>query len=462
MAAETLDVGALEASSTASEAEVAIPNLDAAPDTEAPAVEGPAVETDSVADDAKTENTIEKPTDAAKVVTDAVAAFTPKEIAAKLSEMKKTDPALATRLHQEVKHSLESKRFLQSVGAKDFAEAKTLLSKPDEATENFRQSVEETDSMLYAGGEQHATLVNNILEDLTSELGEKEGPARLSELSENIIEKLKTADPAGATRIQRAQFLAASKDSGLIQGLNDLHTLLADGKTSEAQGLLKSIAKFFNDELKADGEITKTRTEAKAAEAKETTATVTKLKAETEISVDKSMNQILGGQLSPFLKNQLKGVSRPELESLASAIKQKAKLELGRNQAYVAEVSKGYGEMKTTAQKDKLIQKFEAVLKKDDFGKKLVERICREKFPEKFAVKPAVPKAPASTKVTIGGRPQTVFQLAKRPTNLVRSDVGVAGHVYTAKALEMLQIAKGIGVVPSKSTGKYVFVQWKR
>lgn len=129
------------------------------------------------------------------------------------------------------------------------------------------------------------------------------GPARLSELSENILEKLKTADPDGHTRIIRSAFLAASDTSGLINSLEKLNGYIAAGDTNSAANLLKSIGHFFSEEIAANENVAKRRTEAKAAAEKETTATVTRLKAETETNVDRSMSQILGGHLSPFLKN---------------------------------------------------------------------------------------------------------------------------------------------------------------
>lgn len=455
MAAETLDVAALDSAATA--VETATPALDTS-EAEVPVVESPEQSTDKPA------VTVEdgKSADKTAATDTATAPITPKVINSQLQELAKTNKPLAAAIHSHVKQGLESQRFLKEVGAKDFAEARNLLSKPDETTENFRQSVEDTDSMLYAGGTQHAELVDNILADLTSELGEKEGPARLSELSENIIEKLKTADPDGHTRITRNAFLAASETSGLIKSLESMHSLLSEGKTTEAHNLLKSIGKFFSEELKANGEITKTRTEAKAAAEKESTVTATKLRSECVASVDSSMNKTLGAHLSPFLKNQLKGVTRPDLENLASAIKQEAKAALGRDSAYVKEVEKLYSEMRTPAQKERLMARFEQALKKDDFGKKLVERVCREKFPERFVVKPAAPKAPVSTKVTIGGASQTVFQLEKKPTNLVRSDTQMGSRMFTSKELELLMAAKGIGLVKNKSGNGHSFVQWKR
>ena len=64
----------------------------------------------------------------------APAPITPKQIVEQLQELNKTNEPLAKAIHSHVKQGLESQRFLKEVGAKDFAQAKTLLSKPDEVT----------------------------------------------------------------------------------------------------------------------------------------------------------------------------------------------------------------------------------------------------------------------------------------------------------------------------------------
>ena len=448
MSEAVLDVAALDASASAVETEI--------PAIETPA-EAPAEETpvEVGTEGAKTQDG--KPAD--KAVTDTVTApITSKQIVEQLQELKKTNEPLAKAIHGHVKQGLESQRFLKEVGAKDFAEAKTLLSKPDEATEQFRQSVETSDELLYRGDLKE--LSGNILDDITAELGD-EAPARLSELSEALLEKITEADRVGATRIQRAQFLAASETSGLISSLNKLNGYIVAGDTKSAANLLKSIGRFFSEEIAANENVTKTRTDARVAAEKETTATVTKLRAESEVSVDKSMNMILGGFLSPFLKGALKGTSRPELESLSSQIKAEAKSALGKDAAYVAEVSKLYREMKTPAHKDKLMQKFEAALKKDDFGKKLVERICREKFPEKFAAKPAPAAKPTTVKTTINGKPADAYVFKARPTNLLHEDIVWKGQQLTSRDLEMLQSSRQQGFVFTKDGKTPILVTWK-
>jgi hypothetical protein len=253
--------------------DVAIPSLDdVTPETPA---EVPA-EADAVRAEAGDKT---KPADA--TVT-APATITPKQIVEQLQELKKTNEPLAKAIHSHVKAGLDSQRFLKEVGAKDFTEAKALLSKPDESMEQLRETTETTDRLLYAGGDSHKELIENVLEDLKSELGDKVGPQRLSELGESILAKLKEADLDGHTRITRSAFLAASESSGLIKSLNTLHGLLITGKTAEAQQMLKNIGEFFDAEIKENEAMTAKRTELKVAAEKETTATVTKLRAEAE------------------------------------------------------------------------------------------------------------------------------------------------------------------------------------
>jgi hypothetical protein len=458
MSEAVLDVAALDASASTVDAD--IPSLDSMPEVSAEEV--PAIPTEEAGADktTKTEDgQLAADKNGASDVSTASAALTPKAIVEKLSEIKKTDPALATRLHAEVKNSLELKHFLKTEGIQTLSELKTKLSAPDETVEQIRQSVQNTDSMLYEGGDAHKELVDNILADLESNIGDKAG-ARLSELAENIITKLAEADPTGSTRIQRAAFLAASESSGLIKSLNQLHVYLAAGKTDDAKNLLASIGKFYSEELKQNGDVAKLRETAKAAAEKETTATVTKLRAESEVSVDKSMNVILGGFLSPFLKNALKGTPRPELESLAAQIKAEAKSALGKDATYVAEISKLYRGMKTPADKAKLDHKFEAALKHNDFGKKLVERVCREKFPEKFAVKPAPAPKPTTVPTTINGKSADAYVFKARPTNLLHEDIVWKGQQLTSRDLSTLQATRQQGFVKLK-TGQPVLVTWK-
>ena len=112
------------------------------------------------------------------------------------------------------------------------------------------------------------------------------------------------------------------------------------------------------------------------------------------------------------------------------------------------------------ASSEKLMQKFEAVLKKDDFGKKLVERVCREKFPEKFAAKPAPATKPTTVKTTINGRSADAYVFKARPTNLMHEDIVWKGQQLTSRDLSTLQAARQQGFVKSK-TGQPVLVTWK-
>jgi hypothetical protein len=445
MSEAVLDVGALDASAAAVESEV--PALET--ETSTPVVDTPAADTETKAGEESTE----KPAPDTAVT----APIDNKTIVAQLQEWKKTNEPLAKAIYNEVKSSQDAKRFLKENGAKDFAELKAKLS-TDEVTENFRSNVEQTDALLYHGDLKELT--SNILEDIKAELGDA-APARLSELGESILDAVKTADPAGHTRIVRSAFLDASEQSGLISGLNTLAEHLASGDVRSATSLLKSIGKFFSEEIKANQDGAKARTEHQATQTKATTEAVTALRNDTTAKVNSLSNNLMGAALKPFLQKELKGMSRPQLEDLAREALKDLHLRLGRDNAYRTEMSQKYESMKSPAQQREMLKIYEAKLKSGDFAKRVVEENAKRMFPDRFKAAPAATAAPASKQALIGGKNHTVFQLSKRPANLIRTDTQVGNRLYTVKDLELLQLSKGIGLAPSK-TGKPVFVQWTR
>ena len=399
----------------------------------------------------------DKPAD--KGVTDTIAApITPKQIVEQLQELKKTNEPLAKAIHGHVKQGLDSQKFLKEVGAKDFAEAKTLLSKPDESTEQFRQNVEATDELLYRGDLKE--LSGNILEDITAELGDA-APARIGELADSLYAQLKESSPDIAVRHQRGVLLDSCEEAGIFASVNKISELLASGNVAGVKSIVSQIVKFFQAEIKADQDGAKARTEQQATQSKAASAAVESLKAETTKTVNSTTNKILGSYLAPFMQKELKGLSRPELEKVAAQIYTDAHAELGKDADYVKNMSTKYTSMTTPQQQRELLKVYEEKLK-SGFGQKVVESTVRRMYADKFKVAAPKPTAPASTQVTIGGKSQTVFQLAKRPSNLVRSDTEVAGRVYTSKDLQLLQASKGIGLVPNKSGKGHSFVQWKR
>ena len=233
--------------------------------------------------------------------------------------------------------------------------------------EQFRQSVEASDELLYRGDLKE--LSGNILDDITAELGDA-APARLSELSEALLEKIATSDPAGATRIQRAQFLAASTESGLIKSLNSLHSLLAEGKVAECQNLLKSIGKFFQAEIKADQD---------GAKARETAQTKATEKAQREIQTaankeaDQLSNRILGAALGELMRGPLKSLDRTALVGLASSIKTDLHEDLKVDKTYQSAMDKLWKRAKSSEDKAALLAKHEAKLR--SIAKTLVSRV---------------------------------------------------------------------------------------
>lgn len=431
----------------AAEAEtgVNIPSLDDVQVDSETRAEVPA-ETEAKAEDSKTE----AGKAAAGELSTAAAAFTPQAIAEKLSEIKKNDPALATRLHQEVKNSLEAKRFLSANNAKSFDELKTLLSKPDQTTEEFRQTVEATDELLYSA---NPALWDNVIEDLKA----NGHPEALGALAPSFLEKLEAHDSGAFVDVQRSLFVRSMQESGAIGAINTIHKALAENRVADAKSTLAALGKFVSEELDAHQNADKGRTERLAASEKATTVTVEKLRTEAGVAVDSSMNVTLGGFLRPLLQNQLKGLSRVDLESLATAIRSEAKLALGKDAVYVKEMSKAYNEMKTPAQKAALMRKFEAALKKDDFGKKLVERVCKEKYPDRFTVKPAAPKT-TTMKISVNGVMQDALVYAKRP-EIIRDSVTFKNKTYHASDLSTMQMMSR-GFVRAKDGKTPVLVTW--
>lgn len=465
MAADVIDVAALDSAAAAVETD--IPSLDSAQTNAETPAEAPAVETDSAADKTEGKDSAEKPVvDAAKTLNDAVAAFTPKAIVEKLSEIKKTDPALATRLHQEVKNSLEAKAFLKTVApeAKDWKEAAKILSERV-APEIQKQldAVTATDELLYSPNpEDHKTLAGNVIEDLKSSVGEADTPERFSSLTSTFIEKLKEVNPQAHTQLTRSTFLDASESSGLIESLNKLNAHLGAGRTAEAKALLSDISKFYQAEISAEQAGAKARTDQQAAQAKETTARVEALKKDCGVKVNSLCNQRLGRQLAPYLSKELKGLDRTAQENVAAELYKALQAKLGTDNDHVAKFSKLYAQAKTQKHFDSMIKEFETRLT-PDYVKKTVEETLKRLYPAKFqtvAPKAPAPKAPATTKVSVNGVLQDAVLLSKRPDGLIRDYVNFKSREYHASDLSTMQMMSR-GFIKGKD-GKPTLCTWRK
>jgi hypothetical protein len=466
MAADVIDVAALDSAAAAVETD--IPSLDSAQTNAETPAEAPAVETDSAADKTEGKDSAEKPVvDAAKSLTDAVAAFTPKAIVEKLSEIKKTDPALATRLHQEVKNSLEAKAFLKTVApeAKDWKEAAKILSERV-APEIQKQldAVTATDELLYSPNpEDHKTLAGNVIEDLKSSVGEADTPERFSSLTSTFIEKLKEVNPQAHTQLTRSTFLDASESSGLIESLNKLNAHLGAGRTAEAKALLSDISQFYQSEISAEQAGAKARETANAERAKESTKAVETLRTETAKTADSTTNKILGSYLAPFIQKELKGLSRSELEKVAAAIYNDAHAALGKDTEHVRTFSRDFSAMKTPQQQRELMRKYETKLK-SGFGQKSVEDTVKRLYPDKFkpvAPKPVAPAKPVTTKTTINGKPVDAYVFKARPAKLLHQDIVWKGQELTRRDLEMLQSTRQQGFIFAQDGKTPVLCTWK-
>ncbi len=163
MAADVIDVAALDASASAVETDSAVPELDASVvDSETPA-EVPAVDTDSAADKTEDGKPVEK--SAGDITT---AALTPAKIIEALQKLKTEDPVMAKAIYSRVKAGSEAQALLRELapGAETTAEIREALSnRVPSDVQSTLDAVNATDKLLYEGGAAHTELVSNIIED---------------------------------------------------------------------------------------------------------------------------------------------------------------------------------------------------------------------------------------------------------------------------------------------------------
>ena len=455
MAAEVLDVASLDSAASAVDNSATV--------TETPAAEPISVpEIDASAEPAKHDAATTTDGDKSAVEKTTETPSTPTQIAAALQKFKDADAAnapIAKALYTHVKSNLEAQKFLKEIEAKDFADARKVLNERVAAgPQQFIDNVTATDELLYAGAPE---LADNIWDVLQSQ----SKPQMLARLGENILAKLAEVDSPAHASIMRGMFLDAAEQTGLTASLNSIARALQAGDTATARATLSSIVEFMSQEIEADN---KTKIKRETERQNATKATERETAAQREIQkaankeADQLSNRILGAALGELMRGPLKSLDRRALEDLANGIKTCLHEDLKADKAYQSTMDKLWKRTKSSEDKAALLSKHEAKLK--SITKTLVSRVAAKCYPNLMTqAKPTrKPATPASTKVTIGGKSQTVFQLEKRPANLVRSDVEVAGRTYTSKDLELLQAAKGIGLVPNKSGKGHSFVQWKR
>jgi len=456
MSEAVLDIGALE--SAAASVETSDTNVqDVSTDTSTPEVT-PEVATEP---EASTETETKPETEAKPETTDKATPVSNKAVIAQLQELKKTNAPLAEKIYSDLKYSQDAKRLLHELApeAKSVAEAKEIIAnRVSPETKEYIENVQQTDQLLYAGGESHAELSQNIVDDLVGELGEQQGKERFAELSTSLLSKLKETDPAAHTAIVRQTFLDVAESSGMIPALNLLAKALSEGSIAKSKAVMSDITKFFQSEIAAEQNVAKARTEAAAK--RETQATAQRELQNTAVKESQSVtNRIIGNAFGDLLRGPLKSLDRPAQEAFALALQTTLNAELSKDADY-QQVLKG---VRSATTKTALLRKHEAVLKAR--AQDIVKQVAMQRHPA--LMKPAAakvaakPVAPPSRQVTIGGKSQTVFQLAKRPDVLLRQDTECGGRIYTTSDLELLQMAKGIGLVKGKG-GKPVFVSWRR
>jgi hypothetical protein len=251
-------------------------------------------------------------------------------------------------------------------------------------------------------------------------------------------------------------FLGSCEESGLIEALDGISKAVYGDDIDSAKALLKNVVKFFTDEIKNDGEVSRVKSTAVT----ESNKAVTALRNEIFSDSTKTMNTVLGGFLGELLRTPLKGLTRSQQEELAVEIKKTALSELGKDSDYVKDMETRFNKAKTKEHKDALLKTYSDKLK-SGFGKKVVNDVARRLHPDRFKPAVVVPKAPPTINVRLDGKDVKAFVFAKRPGNLIRNDVFYNGRLYETKDLEMLQISKQQGFVKSSKSDKPLLVSWK-
>ncbi|MGD0510287.1 MAG: hypothetical protein ABSA33_00450 [Candidatus Micrarchaeaceae archaeon] len=442
MADAVIDLSALDsAASAAADAPTAVETT-------------PVTESTTPEESTAVEETTTQPTDDAKVADkekDTAATIDPATIKtsainAQLQELKKTNEPLAKAIHAHVRTSLQTQAFLKELEVTSLADAKEKLSEHSAQWD----SVEATDRLLYEGSPE---LADNVWEDLQSE-GK---PEMFAKLGENVIAKLKSVDPAGHARLTRGVLLDTLYESKFPQAVNQLSAALKSNDTATAKQLVGELVRWFSEEQKVDDQRIQQTT--LAAEKIKADATRNEnIRKEVTTDITSLSNKILGAEFGELLRVQLKSLGRPALEELANDIRAELASELKKDRTY-QESWKG------NLNKPTILKSHEAKLRA--IAKSLVSAVANRKYPT--LMKPAPPKpvavkpaAPPSKQVTIGGKAQTVYQLAKRPSTLIHNDTEMNGRMYTVSDLALLQASKGLGLAPAKSGKGYVWVQWQR
>lgn len=279
---------------------------------------------------------------------------TPQEIRKVLKAIQDSNPALKSAVKQlhgaferynafkeiypTVQAAQEAKAFIDNIGGIEGYEKQQQIV----------QSVEETDQLLYAGGENHVKLLDNIYDDMKSE-GKQ---AEFSQLARPLLDKLKTVDPDAFYKTLTPHYVASLEGSRLPNVISAVAKALEAGdpkSLAAAKEMVADMGGWFKD-LK--GEVEKAKADAvnpeRLAIQKEREA-LNKEKAEVKTkeqqavvndvgkSVATSSNTMLGSELGKFLKEPYFAPfkkNQASLKPLARQIQENLHAELTADKGY--------------------------------------------------------------------------------------------------------------------------------
>ena len=400
----------------------------------------------------------------------------PQEVRRALKSLKDSDPkneAIVKQLHGH----FERFEALKNLGAGNVSEVKALLA--DAGVKNFSElraayatqsqsadAVRETDQLLYTGDKR---LWQNVADDLRATSHED----ALGKLAPSFLDTLKELDSESYHSLVTERSIEHMRASGLPEALNRLNTAVQGN--AAAQGILKSIADWFNQNEESSSERAKeargldrlAQEKSKWEQEKSASETSTWENSVAE-SADKDNNLSLGRALAPYLKMPFfKEHGRASLIDLGNAIKARLYSDLKASKEYQAQMSALWKGGVSEANKAKILKFHQDYLK--DHSEEVVRKVVQLRFPGyarggsaagKIAArneKKASDTAAGISSVT-NNRP---IYVAQRPASLIHEDITVNGKTYDSNALQMLQIA-GKGFVRGTTKGTYRLVTWRR
>lgn len=356
------------------------------------------------------------------------------------------------------------KDFLGEVGVPTLVEAREAFAN----TAIFREAVAASDALLYGADK---TLCQNVLDDMKSANAEANYPKVVG----NFLDHLKNVNEAGYYEQMKPHLLSAYDAVGLADVTNQLWNALNANDTEVAKGLVKSIARHYNELRNETSETAKISKERQAWESEKSEAAKSESAKATvawENSVateaDQYNNTALGKEFATYLRQPFfKDFPRESKIALGNQIKANLYATLKADKAYQAQMTSLW-KVGNNPVNNKKIQDYHKS-RLDSVAKAVVDKTIAQYYPAWAKGGSAAGRVAAvaqkkemnakiSAQSVTSGKPVYV---ASKPANLVREPITVAGREFSAEDLRTLLVA-GKGYVKTGDGKGYRYISWRK